>query len=244
MPDHFLGIDVGTGSARAGVFDKAGAMLASARRDIAIFHEAGHIVEQSSNDIWRAVCGAAREAVKLAGITAQSVKGIGFDATCSLVVLGEGGRPLGVGPSGDDERNIIVWMDHRATQQAQAINETGHRVLNYVGDTISPEMETPKLLWLAQNRPKTFAEAWQFMDLADFLTWRASASLARSACTVTCKWTYLAHEGRWDESYFRLIGLGALADEQFRRIGTEVVPAGTALGNGRTVEAAAELGLE
>ncbi|MGB3417819.1 MAG: FGGY family carbohydrate kinase, partial [Mesorhizobium sp.] len=228
MPDHFLGIDVGTGSARAGVFDKAGAMLASARRDIAIFHEAGHIVEQSSNDIWRAVCGAVREAVKLAGVTAQSVKGIGFDATCSLVVLGEGGRPLGVGPSGDDERNIIVWMDHRATVQAQAINENGHRVLNYVGDTISPEMETPKLLWLARNRPATFAAAWQFMDLADFLTWRASASLARSACTVTCKWTYLAHEGRWDESYFRLIGLGALADEQFRRIGTEVVPAGTA----------------
>ncbi len=244
MPDHFLGIDVGTGSARAGVFDKAGAMLASARRDIAIFHEAGHIVEQSSNDIWRAVCGAVREAVKLAGVTAQSVKGIGFDATCSLVVLGEGGRPLGVGPSGDDERNIIVWMDHRATVQAQAINETGHPVLNYVGDTISPEMETPKLLWLARNRPATFAAAWQFMDLADFLTWRASASLARSACTVTCKWTYLAHEGRWDESYFRLIGLGALADEQFRRIGTEVVLAGTALGEGLTAEAAAELGLE
>jgi len=243
MQDHYLGIDVGTGSARAGVFDRTGTMLASAKRDIAIFREAGHVVEQSSNDIWQAVCASVREAVKASGVAPESVKGIGFDATCSLVVLGEAGRPLGVGPSGDEERNIIVWMDHRATEQARRINETGHAVLNYVGGTISPEMETPKLLWLAENKPDIFAQAWQFLDLADFLTWRASGSLSRSVCTVTCKWTYLAHEARWDESYFNVIGLGALADEKFRRIGTEVVPAGTPLGNGLTAQGALDLGL-
>ena len=134
-------------------------------------------------------------------------------------------------------------MDHRATEQARRINDAGHRVLDYVGRTISPEMQTPKLLWLAENKPDSFARAWQFMDLADFLTWRSTGSLARSICTVTCKWTYLAHEGRWDESYFRLIGLGALADEQFRRIGTEVVAAGTPLGSGLTAKAALDLGL-
>ncbi|RVA21746.1 ribulokinase, partial [Mesorhizobium sp. M7A.F.Ca.US.001.01.1.1] len=62
-------------------------------------------------------------------------------------------------------------------------------------------------------------------------------------CTVTCKWTYLAHESRWDETYFRKIGLGALADEAFARIGTEIVPAGAALGGGLTAQAAADLGL-
>lgn len=35
-----------------------------------------------------------------------------------------------------------------------------------------------------------------------------------------------------------------LAEEQFRRIGTEIVPGGTALGDGLTTEAATELGLE
>jgi D-ribulokinase len=158
--------------------------------------------------------------------------------------LGPDGEPLPVGPSGDPERNIIVWMDHRATEQARRINSTGDAVLNYVGGSISPEMETPKLLWLAENMPETFAGAWQFMDLADFLTWRATASLARSVCTVTCKWTYLAHENRWDESYFRTVGLSVLADEAFRRIGIEVVPGGTALGGGLTSRAAVELGLK
>jgi len=243
MAKHFLGIDVGTGSARAGVFDERGTLLASAKADISLWHEAGGIVEQSSNDIWRAVCTCVRAAVLQAGIPTASIAGIGFDATCSLVVLGPDGRPLPVGPSGDPERNIVVWMDHRATEQARRINSTRETVLNYVGGTISPEMETPKLLWLAENMPETFATAWQFMDLADFLTWKATGSLARSVCTVTCKWTYLAHEDRWDADYFRTIGLGTLADEGFRRIGTEVVPGGTLLG-GLTSEAAEELGLE
>ena len=112
-----------------------------------------------------------------------------------------------------------------------------------MGGVISPEMETPKLLWLRENRPEVFDAAWQFFDLADFLTWRATGSLARSVCTLTCKWTYLAHERRWDESYFRRIGLGALANEGFVRIGTEVVEPGTPLGGGLTEQAAAELGL-
>ncbi|MGB5560468.1 MAG: FGGY-family carbohydrate kinase, partial [Paracoccaceae bacterium] len=238
-----IGIDVGTGSARAGVFDETGHMLASAKTDITLYREANGIVEQSSAEIWQAVCKSVRAAVRKSGIDAGQIAGIGFDATCSLVVLGDGGTPLPVGPSNDPERNIIVWMDHRAVDQAERINATGHEVLKYVGGVISPEMETPKLLWLRENRPDVFDAGWQFLDLADFLTWRATASLARSICTVTCKWTYLGHEQRWDESYFRAVGLGVLADEGFSRIGTEVVAPGTPLGQGLSAEASAELGL-
>jgi D-ribulokinase len=104
-------------------------------------------------------------------------------------------------------------------------------------------METPKLLWLLEHRPAVFAAAWQFLDLTDFLTWRATGDLARSVCTVTCKWTYLAHEQRWDDTYFRQVGLGVLADEGFKRIGQRVLAPGAALGNGLTPAAAVELGL-
>ena len=238
-----IGVDVGTGSARAGVFDGAGRMLASARADVALHRAPGGIVEQSSAEIWRAVRRSVREAVERSGTDPTAVAGIGFDATCSLVVLGEGGASLAVGPSEDPSRDVIVWMDHRAVAQAERITATGHDVLAYVGGVISPEMETPKLLWLRENRPEVFDAAWQFLDLADFLTWRATGSLARSACTVTCKWTYLAHERRWDASYFRAIGLDVLADEGFSRIGTEVVEPGTPLGAGLTERAAGELGL-
>ena len=239
----FLGVDVGTGSVRAGLFDRSGRTLATARRDIALHQDGSDLAEQSSRDIWDAVCATVREAVADAGVPAEAVCGIGFDATCSLVVLGEGGVPLPVGPHGISDRNVVVWMDHRALDQARRINATGHDVLRYVGGVISPEMETPKLLWLKEHLPPTYREAWQFFDLADFLSWRATGSLARSVCTVTCKWTYLAHENRWDAGYFRLIGLGDLADAGFARIGTEIVPAGDPVGDGLTAQAAAELGL-
>ena len=240
---HFLGVDVGTGSARAGLFDAKGNMIGAAKTDIAIYQDGPDRAEQSSDDIWRAVCASVHSVVSAAGAKAENIAGIGFDATCSLVVLGSDRAGLAVGEHRDDRRNIIVWMDHRATEQASRINRTRHRVLNYVGGVISPEMETPKLLWLKENLPTVYASAWQFFDLADFLTWRATGSLARSACTVTCKWTYLAHERRWDESFFRQIGLGDLADQDFARIGTEIVAPGQALGGGLTAAAASELGL-
>jgi D-ribulokinase len=240
---YLIGIDVGTGSARAGLFDLTGRMLASGKRDISLFREAGAMVEQSSTEIWAAVCASVRDAVTKSGVAPEQIAGIGFDATCSLVVLGKDGAPLPVGPSENPERDIIVWMDHRAVDQVERINALGHEVLRYVGGRISPEMETPKLLWLKENRPQIFDAAWQFFDLADFLTWRATGDLARSTCTVTCKWTYLAHEKRWEPSYFREIGLGILADEDFARIGQRVVEPGTPLGNGLTARAAEELGL-
>ncbi|MEO1362883.1 MAG: FGGY-family carbohydrate kinase, partial [Pseudomonadota bacterium] len=239
----FVGIDVGTGSARAGVFDASGTLLASARHDMQLFRPSGDIAEQSSDDIWTCVCQSVTEAVGAGGVDPAAIAGIGFDATCSLVVLDRDDQPLSISATGDRSRNIIVWMDHRAVDQAHRINQTKHRVLNYVGGTISPEMETPKLLWLKENIPDTYHNAGHFFDLTDFLTWRATGDRARSVCTVTCKWTYFADETGWDASYFDAIGLKELADEGFARIGTSIVDPGTPLGHGLTHAAASEMGL-
>src|SRR5262245_65032924 len=125
MEQVFVGVDVGTASARAGLFDAQGTLLATARRPIAIWHEAGDIVEQSSDDIWNACVGAVRTALKEAQVDPARVAGIGFDATCSLVVLDGAGKPLTVSASGDPQRNVIVWMDHRAIVEADRITATG-----------------------------------------------------------------------------------------------------------------------
>jgi D-ribulokinase len=244
MRDVYVGVDVGTGSARAGLFDRSGRLIATAKHAIEAWREAGDIVEQSSNDIWLACAAALRAAMAEGAVTADRIGGIGFDATCSLVALDDHRQPVTVSPSGDDRRNVIVWMDHRAVEEARVIDRTGDEVLRYVGGSISPEMEMPKLLWLKAHLPEAFGRAAHFLDLADFLSFRATGSLARSICTLTCKWTYLGHEQRWSDGFLTRIGLGEFVEEQYRRIGRDVVLPGTPLGAGLTKEAAAELGLE
>ena len=243
IPDLYLGVDVGTGSARAGVFTASGTMLASAAHPIKLWRLGENSVEQSADDIWNAVCHAVKEAVRQSGATADQVKGIGFDATCSLVVVGPSDDPLTASLSGDPARNVIVWMDHRAQAQADRINAVGGRPLAFVGQRISPEMQLPKLLWLQENLPDSFARAAAFMDLTDYLTWRATGSQTRSTCTVTCKWTYLPHLGGWDRAFLDQIGLGQLAERDFARIGTNVAALGAPLGQGLRQSAANALRL-
>jgi D-ribulokinase len=243
MRQAFIGVDVGTSSARAGIFDENGILLATARHPITVWHEAGGVVEQSSSEIWAACAAAVRAAVAEAAISPSAVKGLGFDATCSLVVLDAGANPLTVSSSGDIRRNVIVWMDHRAMAEARQVNDTQDDVLRYVGGSISPEMEIPKLLWLKRHLPSTYNGAGHFFDLADYLSFRATGSTVRSICTLACKWNFLAHEQRWSDSYFERIGLGDLASEAYAKVGKEIVAPGTALGAGLTRPAAYDLGL-
>ncbi len=243
MREAYIGVDVGTLSARAGLFNSAGRLIASARRPIAVWREGGDIVEQSSNDIWSAVVSAVREAFEASGLKPEAVRGMGFDATCSLVALDRNARPLSVSPTDAPERDVIVWMDHRAVDDSERINDGKHEALRYVGGKISPEMHAPKLAWLARRKPETIAKAGHFFDLTDFLSFRATGSLTRSACPATCKFGYLAHEKRWPDEFFDQIGLGFLKDDHHARIGAAIAAPGAPLGHGLTAESAAAMGL-
>jgi FGGY-family pentulose kinase len=241
MSDLVVGVDVGTGSARAGVFDLAGKRLGSATRNIRTWtYNGGDFVEQSSEDIWRSCAEAVKEA--LGGIDKQRVVGISFDATCSLVVLNGQGQPLSVSDEDDpsNERNIIVWMDHRSEQEARAVNEKGHSALGTVGGVISPEMEIPKIMWLASHKPE--CTRGKLFDLADYLTWRASGVNVRSLCTLVCKWNLDADSNgaRWNDDFLESVGLKNLRAQC--DIGGEFKAPGSELGT-LTSNAASDLGL-
>jgi D-ribulokinase len=142
-PSYYLGIDVGTGSARAALVTAEGAILASASQDTKTWRDPTdhRIFEQSTTDVWESICGAVREVIARSKILPQYIKGIGFDATCSLAVTNWEGDPITVtrGPQLGDvgERNIVLWADHRAEKEADLINATGSSVLDYVGGVIS-----------------------------------------------------------------------------------------------------------
>ncbi|KAF8329937.1 hypothetical protein F5887DRAFT_1082160 [Amanita rubescens] len=70
----------------------------------------------------------------MAQVPPSSVKGIGFDATCSLTVTDANGEPVIV-TRGDQlgqygERNVVLWADHRAEEEAELINDTSSEILD------------------------------------------------------------------------------------------------------------------
>lgn len=108
------------------------------------------------------------------------IHGIGFDATCSLVILDKHGNPVSVTAEQTTNRNIILWLDHRAIQEAEIINNMRHEILKYVGGKISPEMQAPKIMWLKRNIENA---RWKnisvFLDLPEFLTFKATGCVTR-----------------------------------------------------------------
>lgn len=141
---YYIGVDIGTGSARACLVDVSGQIAASDTQDTITWRDDNdhRIFEQSTTDIWSKICIAVKNVLKKSGVDKSAVKGLGFDATCSLAVSDFQGNPVSVTKGSDvgcigGERNIILWADHRAEKEAELINSTGSIVLNYVGGTMS-----------------------------------------------------------------------------------------------------------
>ncbi|XP_068054983.1 FGGY carbohydrate kinase domain-containing protein isoform X4 [Anomalospiza imberbis] len=213
---YYVGVDVGSASVRAALVDGFGTVVAHAEQPIQVWEPQPDHYEQSSADIWAACCSVTKEVVR--GVDASQIRGLGFDATCSLVVVDKQFQPLAINSEGQNHRDVIMWMDHRAASQVKRINATQHRVLNYVGGAMSVEMQPPKLLWIKENLPESWEKVGYFFDLPDFLSWKATGVTARSLCTVVCKWTYTSDRG-WDDSFWKMIGLEDLVKDKYEKIG-------------------------
>lgn len=145
----YIGVDIGTGSVRAALVTHTGEVVASATKDTQTFRDENdhRIFEQSTKDIWDAICSCVQKVIggedanSSARIDPARVLGIGFDATCSLAVTDTQGNPITVSKGSTigtpGERNIILWADHRAEEEANLINSAGSVVLDYVGGKIS-----------------------------------------------------------------------------------------------------------
>ncbi|KAH0839566.1 hypothetical protein J3R83DRAFT_455 [Lanmaoa asiatica] len=250
---YYIGIDIGTGSARACLVDAGGHIAASDTQDTKTWRDENdhRIFEQSTTDIWSKICIAVRNVLGRSGVDKRAVKGLGFDATCSLAVTDFEGNPVSVTKGKDigsvgGERNIVLWADHRAEKEAELINSTGSIILNYVGGTMSLEMEVPKILWLKKHMDVVHFSQCQFFDLPDFFTYKCTGDNTRSFCSTTCKCSFVPGKG-WQEDFFTRIGLAELIDGgEWRQMGAakgRVKPAGTPIGQGLTEEAAKDLGL-
>ena len=128
------------------------------------------------------------------------------------------------GSTFDTDRNVILWLDHRAAHETERINATGHPVLRYVGGKMSVEMEIPKILWLKNHMPPEVFSRCKFYDLVDALAHIATSEETRSFCSLVCKQAYLptgvdgSNKG-WQGDFLQQIGLEELSEGEFSRVG-------------------------
>lgn len=253
-PVYYVGVDVGTGSARAALVDKDGQILGLAEKPITRNEIKENHITQSSTEIWEAICYTVQTALSESHVDPAMVLGIGFDATCSLVAINESDdSPVAVGPDFNNSyENIILWMDHRAEEEVAELNVTGDPSLKYVGGGFSIEMELPKMKWLKNHMPEGKFSECKFYDLADYLTHKATGKEDRSFCSCVCKQGFVPDgvEDRngWSAPFLTRVGVPELAEDNFRRLGGLPGVTGKYNTTGETVgaltkQAAKELGL-
>jgi sugar (pentulose or hexulose) kinase len=149
---YLMGIDLGTGGVRVGLFDREGSPAVFHAVEFATDHPQPGWAEQDPGEWWSCLTRASRGALEESGVPAAEIAGISVDATASTVVATDAdGRHL---------RPAIMWMDVRAADQARRIQETGDPALKYNGfGPVSAEFGLPKALWLKENEPDTWSRA-------------------------------------------------------------------------------------
>lgn len=230
---YFLTADGGTESLRARLYDLSGNCLASVAVSYETKFSPGARAEQDPEDWWNAFVKASRQTIAEARVDPAAIEAITLATTsCTVVALDRDGRAL---------RPAIIWMDVRASAEADAVLATGDPALVSNGGgrgPVSAEWMIPKALWLARNEPEIFDKAHTICEYQDFMTLRLTGERAASLNNVTLRWHYQTDRGGWPRTLVEALGLSALLEKWPQRV---VAPGGV-VGN-LCASAAEALGL-
>ena len=221
-----LGIDLGTGSVRAGLYSRAGALLAAHEESVATAHPrpgwAEQFPAQVLDGLYRAVAAVAAGSPPPAALCVAST-------AVSAVPVGDDDAP--VGPS-------LLWMDTRAAGEAAEITRTRHPALRYTGCRVSPEWMLPKALWLARRDPSRYAAARRIVDVHDWIMFRLTGEWSLARATIAAEWSYDPLADGWPADLLSSLGVpGLLSGWEVPRL-----PPGAVAGQ-LTPQAAASTGL-
>ena len=141
---NLMGIDVGTTSVKTAVFNEKLEMVSDSNIDYTL-ETRGDIVEFEAENYWNIV-------KKEIDSLDLKVEGVSLDTQCeTLILTDENGNPV---------RKAIVWLDNRATKEAEQIEAHFGRKKVYEV-TGQPEITATwpacKLLWVKNNEP----EVWE-----------------------------------------------------------------------------------
>ncbi|GHO77670.1 carbohydrate kinase [Ktedonobacter sp. SOSP1-85] len=238
--DLVIGIDAGTAGMRAGLFNLRGQPRGFCDQSYPTRYPQPGWAEQQPSDWWRALVQVVRGCLEISKARPEKVIGLAIDAPCNILFTDQNGEPLSAS---------LIWMDLRATAQAQMLSMTGDPVLRYCGGDVPAEWPVPKALWLKQQRFKSWEQAAYLVEQMSWLTHRLTGVLAIPLNSAAAKWHYRTAADAdsptgWPERLLVEVGLedlpekvpgqplamGAKAGELTRQAAGELgLPAGTAV---------------
>jgi len=169
----WVGLDVGTQSARALAVDDVGNVAGHGSRALRGSRE-GARHEQDPGSWWQAVAGACRAA--LGDVAPERVRGVATCATSGTIVLVDrDGAALSPG---------YMYDDARAADEARRINAVGAPV------PVGATWGLPKLLWALRARPELAAGGARLAHQADCVARRLTGHDVAADCSHALKSGY------------------------------------------------------
>jgi sugar (pentulose or hexulose) kinase len=240
--DLWLGLDLGTQSARVVAVDGEGRVVSAQSRPLSSRRE-GARHEQDPEQWWDALAAAGRAA--LAPLASKAIRGAALCATSGTVLLvDDRGRPVTAG---------IMYDDNRASAEAELVNAAGAERWAALGySRMQPSWALPKLLWLLSRHHGT--DRVRLAHQPDLVTRRlvgaeipadSSHALKTGYDTVSESWpSDVLAALRVDEEVLPGVvragqPLGTVSATAAEQTG---IPAGTALFAGMTDGCAAQVG--
>lgn len=191
---NLMGIDVGTTSIKTAVFNKELLMLYNNNIDYTL-ESHGDIVEFEATKYWDIV----KQELDTLDLT---VDALAIDTQCeTLILTDEDGNPV---------RKAIVWLDNRATKEAEEIEKHFGRKKVYEV-TGQPEITATwpacKLLWVKKNEPEVWAKTKKIFLLEDYLLYKLTGKFATEKTLQSSTIYFDINNSTWWDEMLSFIGV-------------------------------------
>ena len=191
-----LGLDLGTGSAKALLLAEDGAVLGEGSAPYAVRSPRPGWAESRPEDWWEAVAAAARDAV---GGRGADVAAVGLSGQMHGVVLSDGGgRPL---------RPAVIWADSRSGGDLAAYRGLDPEARRRLANPPAVGMAGPNLLWLRRNEPGVYGSARWALQPKDWLRLRLTGEAASEPSDASATLLYDLILDRWAYPVVEALGL-------------------------------------
>ena len=194
-----IGLDAGTTSVKAVVFDKNGRKIASAREALPLDSPAPGLFEQDPENWWEASCKALR---KLSGIIKPENIG-------ALSISNQRETFVPLDKNGDAVRSAILWLDERCRSVVDDFaQQTGRDEIHKItGKPVDYAPVVYRIYWMKMNEPELFERTAVFCDVHSFLAWKLTGQFGTSTASADPLGLLDMKIGEWSEPVLNKLGI-------------------------------------